>query len=48
MEQKKACFVPATKVWLAVNHNTSLTSGIEFDYQSEWHWQVSLAVVNQI
>ena len=27
MEQKEACFARATQVWLAVNHNNSITSG---------------------
>ena len=45
---KEACFACATQVWLAVNHNTSVTSGNEFDVRSELHGQVSLAAVNQI
>ena len=27
MEKKEACFAYETQVWLAVNHNTSITSG---------------------
>ena len=27
MEQQEACFAHVTRVWLAVNHNTSVTSG---------------------
>ena len=27
LEQQEACFARATPVWLAVNHNTSITSG---------------------
>ena len=27
MEQTRNCFARATKVWLAVNHNTSITTG---------------------
>ena len=26
-EQQEACFARATQMWLAVNHNTSITSG---------------------
>ena len=36
-------------MWLAVNHNTSITSlSTEFDVPSVLHGQVSLAAVNQI
>ena len=35
-------------MWLAVNHNTSITSGSEFYIRSVLHGQVSLAAVNQI
>ena len=35
-------------MWLAVNHNTSVTSGDEFDVQSALHGQVSLAAVNHV
>ena len=44
--KQAACFACATPVWLAVNHNTSVTSGDEFDVQSVLHGQVSLAAVN--
>ena len=27
MEQTRSCFARATRVWLAVNYNTSVTSG---------------------
>ena len=27
MEQSRSCFARATQVWLAINHNTSVTSG---------------------
>ena len=43
----EVCFAHAIQVWLAVNHNTSVTSGDEFDVRSELHEQVSLAAVNQ-
>ena len=36
----------ANQVWLAVNHNTSVTS--ELDVGSALHGQVSLAAVNHI
>ena len=48
--EQEACFVRVAQVWLAVNHNTSDTSG-------EWIWcskrivlhvKVRLAFVNQI
>ena len=35
-------------MWLAVNHNTSITSENKFDVRSVLHGQVSLAAVNQI
>ena len=38
--KQEACIARATQVWLAVNHNTSVTS--EFDVRSELHGQVSL------
>ena len=44
MEQ---CFARATRVWVAVNHNTSVTSG-EFNVRSVLHGQLSLAAFNQI
>ena len=44
--KQEACFARATLVWLAVIHNTSVTS--EYDVRSVLHWQVSLAAVNQI
>ena len=43
-----ACFACATQVWLAVNHNTSVTLANEFDVRSVLHRQVSLAAVYQI
>ena len=44
MEQTRGLFACATQVLLAVNHNTSVTSGVP----SIFHGQVSLAAVNQI
>ena len=41
--KQEVCFARATQVWLAVNHNTSVTS-----VRSVLHGQVSLAAVNQI
>ena len=38
---RKLVFARATRVWLAINHNTRVTSG-------ELHGQMSLAAVNQI
>ena len=46
--KQEACFAHATQLWLAVNHNISVTSGDEFDVQSELHRQVCLAAVNQL
>ena len=46
--KQEACFAGATRVWLAVNHNTSVTSGNEFDARSVLHGQLSMADVNQI
>ena len=43
--KQEACFACAIQVWLAVSHNTSITSA---DVQSVLHVQVSLAAVNQI
>ena len=43
--KQEACFACATQVWLAVNHNTSVTLANELDFQSVL---VSLAAVNQI
>ena len=40
--KQEACSVHATRVWLTVNHNISVTS--EFDVRSVLHWQVSLAI----
>ena len=50
MEQAKCCFARATQVWLAVNHNTSVTSILanEFDVRIVLHGQVRFAAVNQI
>ena len=49
--KQEACFACATQVWLAVNHNTSVTGSQpanELDVRSELHMQVSLAAVDQI
>ena len=46
--KQEACFARATKVWLTVNHNTSITSANQFDVQSVLHGQVGLAAVNKI
>ena len=46
--KQEACFAHATRVWVAVDHNSSNTSGKWFDVQSVLHGQVSLAAVNQI
>ena len=47
--KQRACFARATQVWLAVNHNTSISLlANEFDARSVLHGQVSLAAVNQI
>ena len=35
-------------MWIAVNHNTNVTSGEKFDIRNVLHGQVSLAAVNQI
>ena len=43
----KACFACATQVWLAVNHNTSITSGDLVQCSKRITRQVSLAAVNQ-
>ena len=46
--KQEACVARTTQVWLADNHNTSVTSGDKFYARSELHGQVSLAAVNQI
>ena len=46
MEQTRGCFARATQVWLAVNHNTSMTSWNEFDVRSVLHGQMSFVPVN--
>ena len=46
--KQEDCFAGATRVWLDVNHNTSITSGEEFNVRSILHRHVSLAGVNQI
>ena len=43
-----ACFARATRVWLAVNHETSITLANAFDVRSALHRQVSLTAVNRI
>ena len=43
-----ACYAQATRIWLAVNHNTSITIANECGVLSALHGQVSLAAVNQI
>ena len=48
MEQTKACFARATQVRLAVEHNTSATSGKWVRCSSVLLGKVSLAAVNQI
>ena len=45
--KQEACFAHAILVWLAVNHNTSVTSADELIVRSVLHWVVSLAAVNQ-
>ena len=42
--KQESCFGRATQVWIAVNHNTSVTS----DVRSVLHGQVSVAAVNHI
>ena len=46
--QEAICFARATQVSLAVNHNTSVTSGERIRVRSVLQGQVSLAAVNQI
>ena len=47
--KQEACFACATRVWLAINHNTSFFFlENEFDVRSILHRQMSLAAVNQI
>ena len=46
--KQEACFACATQVWLVVNYNTSVTSGIWVWCWSVLQGQVSLAAVNQI
>ena len=47
--KQEACFACATRVSLAVNHNTSVTLlANELDVRSVLHGQVSLAAVNHI
>ena len=46
--KQEACFARATQVWLAVNHNISITLANEFHARSVLQGQVSLAAVNQI
>ena len=48
MEQTTACFSCVTRVWLSVNHNTSVILANEFDVRNLLHGQVCLAAVNQI
>ena len=45
---QETCFARETQMWLAVNHDTRITSGNEFDVRTVLHQQVSLAAVNQI
>ena len=44
--KQEACFAIATRVLLAVNHNTCVTLANEFDVRSVLHGQVSLVAVN--
>ena len=46
--KQEACFARVTQVWLAVNHNTSITSGEWVRCSSVLHGQVGLAAVNQV
>ena len=46
--KQEACFACATQVWLAVNHNTNVTSGEKIRCSSVLHRQVSLEALNQI
>ena len=46
--KQEACFARTTRVLIAVNYTTSVTSGNEFDVPSILHRQVSLVAVNQI
>ena len=46
--KQEACFARATQVWLAVNYNTSVTSGELIRCSKRMHGQVSLAAVNQL
>ena len=46
MEQTRCLFARATQIWLAVNHNTSITSGERV--RRVLHGPVSLEAVNQI
>ena len=47
-EQTRGLFCTCNSVWLAVNHNNSVTSGEQFHVLSMLHRQVILAAVNQI
>ena len=46
--RQEACFARATRVWLAVNHNTSVTSGWMFEAYctGKWAWQLSIKCVS--
>ena len=46
--KQEACFACVTHVWLAANHNSSVTSANEIDVRSVLRGQVSLAAFNQI
>ena len=40
--KQEACFVHATQVWLAVNHNTSVTSGKCIQHSKQIAWASEL------
>ena len=46
--KQEAYFACATRVWLAVNHNTSVALATELDVPIVLHGQVSLAAVTHI
>ena len=48
MEQTRGLFARATQVWLAVNHNTSITSGERVRCSKSIARAVNLAAVNEI
>ena len=36
--KQEACISHATQVWLAINHNTSITSDLLLDYSNQCGW----------